>query len=175
MVRATVAHARILSIDTRDAAALPGVAAVVTAETLGIPAPRIPVRISPQRERLEPYLQAVLASEVVRYVGEPVAVVVAEDPYLAEDAAELVAVDYDELPVVLDARHAGEGAGVLFDSMPNEVTCVDAAFGDEATRARALALATAHAAPFEGLWSLGPVPPDAAAWRPPDAAKRTSP
>ncbi len=130
MVRATVAHARILSIDTRDAAALPGVAAVVTAETLGIPAPRIPVRISPQRERLEPYLQAVLASEVVRYVGEPVAVVVAEDPYLAEDAAELVAVDYDELPVVLDARHAGEGAGVLFDSMPNEVTCVDAAFGD---------------------------------------------
>ncbi|WP_287849701.1 phosphotransferase [Acidiphilium sp.] len=52
---------------------------------------------------------------------------------------------------------------------------IDAAFGDEATRARALALATAHAAPFEGLWSLGPVPPDAAAWRPPDAAKRTSP
>jgi carbon-monoxide dehydrogenase large subunit/6-hydroxypseudooxynicotine dehydrogenase subunit gamma len=54
-------------------------------------------------EKLEPYRQPVLASERVRYVGEPVAAVFAEDPYVAEDAADLVGMEVDELPVVLDA------------------------------------------------------------------------
>jgi carbon-monoxide dehydrogenase large subunit len=55
---------------------------------------------------LSPYLQPVLAADTVRYVGEPLAVVVGEDPYACEDAAELVDIDIADLPVVLDARTA---------------------------------------------------------------------
>ena len=57
-------------------------------------------------EKLDPYLQPVLASKRVRYVGEPVAVVFAEDAYLAEDAAELVGVEVRELPPLLEAHAA---------------------------------------------------------------------
>ena len=64
---------------------------------------------------LTDYLQPVLAAGVVRYVGEPLAVVVAEDPYAAEDAAELVDIDIDPLPAVLDAAAAAaRGAPLLF-------------------------------------------------------------
>ncbi len=130
VVRSTAAHARILGLDVADAAEAPGVAAVVTAKDLG-DVPTIPVRISPERERLVPYLQPVLATDVVRYVGEPVAVVVADDPYLAEDAAELVVVDYEDLPVVLDARRAdAEDTGVLFPGYTNEVSQLVATWGD---------------------------------------------
>ena len=129
VVRATSAHARIARVDVADAAALPGVTAVFTAADLE-PVPTIPVRISPQRERLVPYLQPVLATEVVRYVGEPVAVVVADDPYVAEDGAELVAVDYDELPAVMDVRQADDGGIALFPERPNEVTQLVARWGD---------------------------------------------
>ncbi|MDQ3156824.1 MAG: xanthine dehydrogenase family protein molybdopterin-binding subunit [Actinomycetota bacterium] len=101
IVRSQVAHGEIVGIDTTRARALPGVMAVVTAADL--PADlRIPVRLKVQNVDLDSYLQPVLASSTVRYVGEPVAVVVAEDAYLAEDAAQLVEVDIDERDVLLD-------------------------------------------------------------------------
>jgi CO/xanthine dehydrogenase Mo-binding subunit len=80
---------------------------------------------------LEAYLQRVLARGRVRYVGEPVAVVVADDPYVAEDAADLIAVEYETLAPVLDARAAlAEGAPQLRDEVTNEVVCIEKAFGD---------------------------------------------
>jgi carbon-monoxide dehydrogenase large subunit len=66
--------------------------------------PLIPVRLKLQGLDLSRYLQPVIAADVVRYAGEPVAVVVAEDPYAAEDAAERVDLDFEELPAVTDAR-----------------------------------------------------------------------
>jgi aerobic carbon-monoxide dehydrogenase large subunit len=129
-VRASVAHARIVSADVRAAQAAPGVVIVVTAADVAN-LPPIPVRISPDPQIVAPYLQPVLASRVVRYVGEPVAAVVAEDPYLAEDAAELVGIEYEELPVVLDSRSAGTpGVTELFPGHRNEVTELVVGFGD---------------------------------------------
>jgi carbon-monoxide dehydrogenase large subunit/6-hydroxypseudooxynicotine dehydrogenase subunit gamma len=101
-------------VRTTQAAAAPGVVAVVTAADLPGRL-EIPVRLDVQGIDLGRYLQPVLAASTVRYVGEPLAVVLAGDPYLAEDAAELVDVDIDEAPAVLDAAAAaGPGAPRLF-------------------------------------------------------------
>jgi aerobic carbon-monoxide dehydrogenase large subunit len=102
MVRSNHAHGRIVSIDVSEARALPGVVAVWTAKDIDDVGP-IDFREGPI-EKLAPYRQPVLATDKVRYVGEPVAAVFAEDPYIAEDAAELVAVEIEELPPLLDAR-----------------------------------------------------------------------
>ena len=107
MVRSTSAHARLLGVDTYEARQLRGVLDVVTATDM--PDIRIPIRLpfaeSPAANQA---LQAPLARDVVRYVGEPVAVVIAEDPYIAEDAAELVVVDLQERDPVLGTASAGE-------------------------------------------------------------------
>ena len=116
VVRSPVAHGRLRAVDVSWARQAAGVAAAITAADLpGHPGgPRIPVRLAVQDIDLSRYLQPVLASEVVRYVGEPLAVVVAGDPYLAEDAAELVDIDIEPGPAVLDARAAaGPGAPEL--------------------------------------------------------------
>ena len=107
MVRSTSAHARLLAVDASEALQIPGVLAVFTAQDVpDTPIPiRIPFAVSPEAEAA---LQSPLARGVVRYVGEPVAVVVATDPYLAEDAAELVVVDLDELDPVLNPATAGD-------------------------------------------------------------------
>jgi aerobic carbon-monoxide dehydrogenase large subunit len=101
VVRSNHAHGKIVSIDTAAARALPGVVAVWTAADIAdIP----PIDFREGRiERLEPWRQPVLATERVRYVGDPVAAVFAEDPYVAEDAADLVTMEIAELPVLLDA------------------------------------------------------------------------
>jgi carbon-monoxide dehydrogenase large subunit len=101
VVRSPLAHGRIRSISTVAASEMDGVVRVVTAADLP-PDLRIPVRLAVQGIALDDHLQPVLAAGTVRYVGEPVAVVLAEDPYLAEDAAELVEVDIDELPVAVE-------------------------------------------------------------------------
>jgi carbon-monoxide dehydrogenase large subunit len=101
VMRSSYAHGRINSIDVTAARAVPGVVAVWTAAGIADVPPidfregRIPA--------YEPYRQPVLASEQVRYVGEPVAAVFAHDPYTAEDAADLVTMEVDELPVLLAA------------------------------------------------------------------------
>jgi aerobic carbon-monoxide dehydrogenase large subunit len=101
VVRSPVAHGRLKAIDAKAAFAVPGVHAVWThADIADIPP--IGFRLTGLVE-LEAYRQTVLAQRYVRYVGEPVAAVFAADPYLAEDAAELVDLDIEPLPVVLDA------------------------------------------------------------------------
>src|SRR5712692_6587923 len=101
VVRSAHAHAKLRSIDGAAALAAPGVHAVWTAADVA-DIPPIDFRLT-RVEGLEPYRQPVLAKHRVRYVGEPVAVVFAQDAYLAEDAAELVTVDSEELPVLLQA------------------------------------------------------------------------
>jgi carbon-monoxide dehydrogenase large subunit/6-hydroxypseudooxynicotine dehydrogenase subunit gamma len=102
IVRSAHAHGRIVSLDATAARALPGVYAVWTAADIS-DVPPIDFREG-SIPALDPYRQPVLADGFVRYVGEPVAAVFAEDPYLAEDAADLVAMEIEELPPLLDAE-----------------------------------------------------------------------
>ncbi|MEY4372215.1 MAG: hypothetical protein RL219_984 [Actinomycetota bacterium] len=101
-VRSSIAHARIVGIDTSTARTLPGVLAVYTNDDLGLdPVPPFPfVDLRLVRPRL--------ASGTVRYVGDPVVAVVAETYAQAVDAADAVMIDYDPLPVVVDAERAAE-------------------------------------------------------------------
>jgi carbon-monoxide dehydrogenase large subunit len=108
VVRSPAAHARVVEVDVSEALELPGVLAVVTGAEL--PDVRIPMRIAATPEA-ELALQRPLASDIVRYVGEPVAIVVATSQYAAEDAVDLVLVDLDPLAPVLDAREAASGDG----------------------------------------------------------------
>src|SRR5687768_4745779 len=108
-VRSTIAHARIESIDTTEAAAAPGVIAVFTGADLDL-APIPPEMPMFNSAMVRPFL----ATDVVRFVGEPVAVVVTEERYQGEDAAELVIVDYDPLPVVIDPEEAAKDEIILF-------------------------------------------------------------
>ena len=104
IARADRAHARIVSIDTGAALAAPGVVAAWTAADV---ADIGPIEFRATRVGgLEPYRQPILASGTARYVGEPLAAVFADDPYRAEDAAELVAADLDERAPVLAADAA---------------------------------------------------------------------
>lgn len=101
MVRSPHAFGRIMEIDKAAALAMPGVVAVWDAGDLdGLPP--IPFRAT-SVTGLDPYRQPALATGHVRYVGEPVAMVIAEDPYLAEDAAEAVMLDIEALDPYLDA------------------------------------------------------------------------
>ena len=101
MVRSPEAHGRLVAIDTAAAEALPGVVAVWTAKDIAH-LPPIEFREGPI-PAIAPWRQNVLPGERVRYVGEPVAAVFAETPYIAEDAAALVGVEIESLPVLLDA------------------------------------------------------------------------
>src|ERR1700691_435205 len=102
VVRSAHAHGRIISIDTAVARALPDVFAVWTAADIA-QVPPVDFREG-SIPALDPYRQPVLATERVRYVGDPVAAVFAVDAYVAEDAADLVAVEIEELPPILDAQ-----------------------------------------------------------------------
>ncbi len=116
-VRSSVAHGRILSIDTSGALDLPGVVAVYTAADLDL---------QPTPSDFNPMVtRGLLAIDKVRFVGEPVAVVLTSDPRVGEDAAEQVIVDYDVLPAVVDMEaaitsttliHEGAGSNVVFDT-----------------------------------------------------------
>lgn len=101
VVRSSHAHGKLNFVDVSNATSLPGVIAVWTAKDIE-DLPPIDFREGPM-EKLAPFRQPVLAKDRVRYVGEPIAVVFAEDPYVAEDAADLVLVDVDELPPTVDA------------------------------------------------------------------------
>jgi carbon-monoxide dehydrogenase large subunit len=108
VLRSPHAHARLLSIDAKRAIELPGVHAVLTAAD--VPAAAIIPNRVPAPKGADRYLQPAIARDVVRYVGEPVALVVADDPYVARDAAERIDVLYGPLPAcpsVTDALAAG--------------------------------------------------------------------
>ena len=104
IVRSGHAHGRIAALDLSAARALHGVFAVWSATDIA-EVPPIDFREG-SIPALDPYRQPVLAKDLVRYVGEPVAAVFAENPYVAEDAADLVMIEIDELPPLLDAQNA---------------------------------------------------------------------
>src|SRR6266702_1488379 len=126
-VRSPIAHARIGGIDTSQAAAAPGVLAVFTAADLADLPDIGPMMPGLLNERMRRHL---LAPDVVRHVGDQVAVVVTEEPYQGEDAVELVDVDYESLPAVIDLAHAASDEVVLFEAAGTNVA---ASFGDPAT------------------------------------------
>ncbi|HEX3161890.1 MAG TPA: xanthine dehydrogenase family protein molybdopterin-binding subunit [Pseudolabrys sp.] len=125
VVRSSVAHGKIKSIDARAALALRGVHAAWTHIDVAH-IPPIPFRLTGLKT-LEPYRQPVLARDVVRYVGEPVAVVFADDAYTAEDAAELVALSLEPLPATMLAT--GQPADYAGD-LSTEPGLLQKAYGD---------------------------------------------
>jgi carbon-monoxide dehydrogenase large subunit len=114
ILRNSVAHGRIRSIDVSAARALPGVHGVITAKDIGDPVPRVPMRLQPLPD-FEPFGQPVIAEAKVRYVGEALAVVLADTPGIAEDALALIDVDIEPLPAVADRHAAAQGASLLFE------------------------------------------------------------
>ena len=102
VLRSPHAHATIKSIHTTAASNLTGVVSVVTALDLAEAVRNVPTRGNIDADVLKPPEHPVLAGDIVCYVGQPVAIVVAEDLYLARDAMELIQVDYEPLPSVVD-------------------------------------------------------------------------
>jgi carbon-monoxide dehydrogenase large subunit len=114
ILRSPLAHARIVSVDTASALAHPQVEAVITGEMLA-------ERGLAWMPTMSGDVQAVLATDKVRYQGQEVAFVVARDRYSARDALELISVEYEPLPPVIDARRALEpGAPVIRDDLPGK-------------------------------------------------------
>ena len=114
ILRSSVPHGRIKHLDTTAARAVLGVVAVITAVEIGDPVPTIPLRLIPLDD-LVPYEQPVIANGKVRYVGEPIAVVVAETAAIAEDALELIVVEIDTLPPCVDTKTAAANQSLLFE------------------------------------------------------------
>ncbi|MAT37663.1 MAG: carbon monoxide dehydrogenase [Acidimicrobiaceae bacterium] len=114
--RSTVAHGEILSIETSEAESMPGVVAVYTTQNLGL-ADREGAMDFYASEMTRPYL----ARDKVRFVGEPIAVVVAETAYQAADAAESIWADIEPLDPVIDLNDSLEAKTVLFDGMENNI------------------------------------------------------
>lgn len=116
-LRSSVAHARITGVDVEAARTMPGVVAVYTYADVA----DLPVRRPPAPHFDKAMVQTVLASEKVRYVGEPIALVLTEHRYQGEDAAEAIIVDYDVLPAVVDPRTAADNPVKLFDDAASNV------------------------------------------------------
>ena len=117
ILRSPVAHALIRSIDVAKALSCTGVCAVLTAKDIASvhgTIPTIPLRQDPLPQ-LEPYEQPVIASAKVRYVGEPVAVVVADTAARAEDALEAIVLDLESLPAIADRASAARNEVLLFE------------------------------------------------------------
>jgi carbon-monoxide dehydrogenase large subunit len=131
IVRSSVAFGRIVKIDAAPALAMPGVHAVITAADIEKPIPAIPFRR--KNPTIAPYAQPVIASELVRYVGEPLAVVLADGAELAEDAAAKIVVDIDTLAPCVDAQVSASGTNLLFPKTSGNIAstftaqCGDAA------------------------------------------------
>ncbi len=138
-VRSPHPHALIKSIDRQMALDLPGVHAVLTLDDISkVMTNRRMVRISNSGMPLDKAWLYALANGEVCYVGEPVVLVIADSRYLAEDAAALVAVDYDVQPFVADVRKSASGPPVRRELNSNIITTYKVSFGDtEAAFAKA--------------------------------------
>ena len=106
--RSPHAHARINSIDLAATRAVPGVIDAFCATDIDMDLPVIPLRLAPF-DGFERFLQRPIAQDKVRFVGEPVAVVIASDRYIAEDALDLIEVDFAPLPAVTSVDQAVSG------------------------------------------------------------------
>ena len=130
VLRSPHAHARLVSIDTKRARDLPGVHAVLTAAD--VPATAIIPNRVPAPKGTDRYLQPAIARDVVRFVGEPVALVVADDPYIARDALDRIDVVYQPLAACASTTEAlAAGAARLFQSTDsNNVATITMRVGD---------------------------------------------
>jgi carbon-monoxide dehydrogenase large subunit len=116
ILRSSIAHGRIRAIDVSAARALAGVHSVITAKDIGNRVPRVPMRLQPLPD-FEPLGQPVIAETKVRYVGEAIAVVLAENPGIAEDAVGLIEVDIEPLPAVADRHASARNESLLFEDV----------------------------------------------------------
>jgi aerobic carbon-monoxide dehydrogenase large subunit len=115
-VRSIIAHARLVDLDVAEASGMPGVVAVFRADDLDL------VSKAAVDGEADPFERPALASDVLRYVGEPVALVIAESRALAQDAAETVVPRFEPLPVVVDAMRAADpGSPLLFPAAGTNV------------------------------------------------------
>lgn len=118
--RSSFAHAVLKRVNIEAARKMPGVVDIITAADIANVKP-IPMRLAP-RDDLIRALQRPLASDRIRYVGEPIAVVIARSRYLAEDALEKISVEVDQLDPVVDVRRAIEpGAPILHPTVPDNI------------------------------------------------------
>jgi aerobic carbon-monoxide dehydrogenase large subunit len=156
ILRSPVAHARISGIDPRPALAIGGIHAVITAAEIGA-VPKIPLRLQAS-PATEPFCQPVIARDRVRYVGEPIAVVLADSAVRAEDGVEAIVLDVEELPVVADRYMSNRQEALLFEdagtNLAMQFTAIhgdaDAAFCDaEYTRRAHFAVQRHTALPLE--------------------------
>ena len=122
IIRSPHGHARIRGIDASAALALPGVAAVVTAQDIAEVA-QLPTRESADADELRPPRHPALAVDKACYAGQPVAIVLAENIYTAQDAVELVAIDYEILPAVIDPRGGNGGERRRHTRPPGKQCC----------------------------------------------------
>jgi carbon-monoxide dehydrogenase large subunit len=115
ILRSSVAHGRIRSIDTSAALKVAGVHRVITARDMPGGPPIIPMRLQPLPE-FKPFEQPVIAHDKVRYVGEPLAVVLASSVAVGEDALEQIAVEIEDLPAFANWQVAAENKSLLFEA-----------------------------------------------------------
>ena len=120
ILRSPQAHARIKAIDVAAAKEMPGVIDVFAAADIDIALPDIPLRLAPFKG-FERFLQKPIAVDKVRYVGEPVAVVIAENRYVAEDALAAISLDLDTLPAVTNVDQAEAGDILLHEAAGENV------------------------------------------------------
>jgi carbon-monoxide dehydrogenase large subunit len=132
ILRSSFAHGRLRGIDASRALAMPGVHRILTAQDFDAEIPHIALRLQPLPQ-LEPFHQPMIADKKVRYVGEPVAVVVAETAAMAEDALDYIEVDIEPLPVVV-AREQAEAA-LLFEEHGTNCAITWKAFRGDAAAA----------------------------------------
>jgi len=129
ILRSSIAHGRIRAIDASAVRALPGIHAVITAADIGR-IPTIPLRHEPL-PAFKRYEQPVIAVDKVRFVGEPLAVIVADSIALAEDALDAIVVDIEPLPAVADRDSARQGDILLFEHTgSNLASTITATRGD---------------------------------------------
>ncbi|HEY0219394.1 MAG TPA: xanthine dehydrogenase family protein molybdopterin-binding subunit [Afipia sp.] len=134
ILRSSIAHGVIRAINSKDALGLEGVHAVLTGKDFGNTVPRIPLRLQPLPQ-LETFHQPVIADGKVRYVGEPIAVVVADSQAIAEDALDLISIDIDSLPAIANRNHAEAKKSLVFEEHGSNVAITWHAFKGNADEA----------------------------------------
>jgi carbon-monoxide dehydrogenase large subunit len=139
ILRSPVPHGRIRNIDLSKARSMPGVRAIYTAEDIApgnTKVPEIPVRLMPIAQ-LEPFAQPMIAKRKVRYVGEPMAVVVADTPAQAEDALDAIELDIEMLPAVTDRSSSERNTSLLIEEAGTNVAITYACTKGDALSAKA--------------------------------------
>jgi aerobic carbon-monoxide dehydrogenase large subunit len=127
--RSSWPHGRIRTVDIAGAAAMSGVVGVFTHSNLGVLLKPIRSRIAAM-PGFENFFQLPLATDKVRYVGEPVAVVVATDPYLAEDAVSLISAEIEDLPPILNWEQASDRSLLIHDGAESNTSSMEVGRGD---------------------------------------------